>query len=114
MEGLRQCHLRDAAALVNFFAWLEEELELGNQTITECSASEKLAWFRSQQTDFVTPSFDTICAVGSNAAIIHYKPSPTNCSFITKDQLLLLDSGGQFKFVTKYFLFFFFAKFFFF
>ena len=41
-------------------------------------------------------SFDTISATGPNAAIIHYKPEPTDCAVICRDQVYLCDSGGQY------------------
>lgn len=98
LEGLRQAHLRDAAALVNFFAWLEERIEMNQyQELTECSLSDKLEEFRSQQKDFVSLSFATICGVGANGAIIHYKPEPDTCVKFEKDKMLLLDSGGQYR-----------------
>jgi Xaa-Pro aminopeptidase len=42
------------------------------------------------------PSFDTISSSGPNGAIIHYKPEKDSCSIISKDQVYLCDSGGQF------------------
>lgn len=41
-------------------------------------------------------SFDTISSTGPNAAIIHYKPSPTDSAIIKTDEVYLCDSGGQF------------------
>ena len=41
-------------------------------------------------------SFDTISSTGPNAAIIHYKPSPTESAIIKKDEIYLCDSGAQF------------------
>ena len=64
INGMKQCHIRDAAALVlsslfhsfplfltllsfqiQFFAWLEEEIENG-ATLTEVRVSDKLVEFR--------------------------------------------------------------------
>jgi hypothetical protein len=42
---------------------------------------------RSQQSDFVSLSFDTISGIGPNGAIIHYKAQPETCAKITKDQV---------------------------
>lgn len=98
VEGFRRCHIRDAAALCNFFGWLENELlNEQNTNITECQAADKLSAFRAEQKDFVDLSFDTISSAGPNAAIIHYKPEPDTCARITTDQIFLLDSGGQYK-----------------
>lgn len=46
IEGFRQCHIRDGAGLVRYFAWLQEELEKGSQ-LSEYEAAEKLEGFRS-------------------------------------------------------------------
>jgi Xaa-Pro aminopeptidase len=45
MEGFRQCHIRDGAALVRYFAWLEEVLKKGEKW-TEYDAGEELEKFR--------------------------------------------------------------------
>ena len=43
-KGFEECHIRDAAALCNYFAWLEKNVKSGE--ITEVSGAEKLATFR--------------------------------------------------------------------
>lgn len=45
IEGFRQCHIRDGAALVRYLAWLEEALENG-ESWTEYDAATKLEDFR--------------------------------------------------------------------
>ena len=93
---MEKAHVKDAAALCCFFAWLEKEVE-AQRTVTEISAADKLAGFRAEQDDFVGLSFDTISSVGSNAAIIHYKPTPETDRPITTHEIYLCDSGGQYK-----------------
>jgi Xaa-Pro aminopeptidase len=46
MEGFRQSHIRDGAALTRYFAWLEEQLENGNE-LNESQGADKLEKFRS-------------------------------------------------------------------
>lgn len=46
MEGFRQCHIRDAAALINYFAWLEDQLASGTK-LSEVEGADKLEQFRS-------------------------------------------------------------------
>ena len=41
-------------------------------------------------------SFDTISAVGANAAVIHYRPTNATDTPITRSNIYLLDSGGQY------------------
>lgn len=50
---------RDAAALAQFWDWLEEEIQK-DTVLTEVEVSDKLLEFRSKQAGFVGTSFDTI------------------------------------------------------
>lgn len=45
LEGMRACHVRDGAALTEYFAWLEDELAKGVQ-MDEVDAANKLECFR--------------------------------------------------------------------
>lgn len=94
VEGMRRAHIKDAAALCDFFSWLEKEVP--QRQITEIEAADKSEEFRKMQADYVSLSFDTISAVGSNGAIIHYKPSPETNKVLTDKELFLLDSGAQY------------------
>ncbi|XP_072335641.1 xaa-Pro aminopeptidase 1 isoform X1 [Scyliorhinus torazame] len=95
VKGMRRAHVKDAVALCELFAWLEEEVPKGN--ITELDASDKAAEFRRQQEKFVDLSFSTISSTGPNAAIIHYKPTPHTNRTLSMNEVYLLDSGAQFR-----------------
>ncbi|CAL1708592.1 unnamed protein product [Somion occarium] len=95
IEGFRQCHIRDGAALTRYFAWLEEQLNSGTQ-LNESQAADKLEEFRSELDLFRGLSFTTISSTGPNGAVIHYSPDPADCSIIQKEQIYLCDSGAQF------------------
>lgn len=95
-EGMRQCHIRDGAALSEFFAWLEEELISKKTKLDEVQAADKLETIRSKGAKFVGLSFDTISSTGENAAVIHYKPEPGNCATIDPAKIYLCDSGAQY------------------
>lgn len=47
LEGMRNCHIRDGAALIKFFAWLEEQLVNGSQNLDEVQAADKLELLRA-------------------------------------------------------------------
>lgn len=96
LEGMRQCHIRDGAALIEFFAWLEDQLIAKGVKLDEVQAADKLEQIRSKGEHFVGLSFDTISSTGPNAAVIHYKPEPGNCSTLDPQAIYLCDSGAQY------------------
>ncbi|KAK4992048.1 hypothetical protein LTR50_001444 [Elasticomyces elasticus] len=96
LTGMRACHVRDGAALTEFFAWLQDELVSKRTKIDEVEAADKLEAIRSKHEHFVGLSFDTISSTGANAAVIHYKPEPGNCSTIDPKAVYLCDSGAQY------------------
>lgn len=96
IQGLIESNLRDAAALVRYLAWLENELIVNKTQLNEYDAAEKCEEFRKQGDFFMGLSFDTISSTGPNAAIIHYKPSKTESSVINPNHVYLLDSGGHY------------------
>jgi len=95
IEGFRQCHIRDGAALCRYFAWLEDQLSIGRE-LNESQAADQLEKFRSELDLFRGLSFTTISSTGPNGAIIHYSPDPQDCAIVKKDQVYLCDSGAQF------------------
>lgn len=96
LEGMRQCHIRDGAALSEFFAWLEDQLIAKGAKLDEVQAADKLEALRSKHDKFVGLSFDTISSTGPNAAVIHYKPESHACSVIDPKAIYLCDSGAQY------------------
>ncbi|KAJ3476796.1 hypothetical protein NLI96_g10907 [Meripilus lineatus] len=85
IEGFRQSHIRDGAALARYFAWLEEQLNNG-AVLNESQAADQLEKYRSEGDLFRGLSFTTISATGPNGAIIHYSPDPNDCATVEKDQ----------------------------
>lgn len=96
LEGMRQCHIRDGAALIEYFSWLEDQLNVHKVELDEVAAADKLEEMRSKHKHFVGLSFDTISSTGANAAVIHYKPERGNCSTIDPKAIYLCDSGAQY------------------
>lgn len=94
LENLRNCHLKDAVAVTKFMYWLKNNI--GKIEISEMSATEVLEDFRKEQKYYLEPSFDTICAYGSNAAMMHYKANDKTNTILKNRGLLLVDSGGQY------------------
>ncbi|KZF19192.1 hypothetical protein L228DRAFT_254478 [Xylona heveae TC161] len=96
LNGMRACHIRDGAALTEYFAWLEEQLVVKGAKLDEVQAADKLEAIRSKHHNFVGLSFDTISSTGPNAAVIHYSPERGNCDIIDPKAIYLCDSGAQY------------------
>lgn len=94
-ENYYNCILRDSAAVVEFMAFLEKEIEDG-KVWNEITAATELQRIRSLYQHYRGISFDTISAVGPNGAVIHYRAAPETNKNITKNEMYLLDSGGQY------------------
>jgi len=94
MHVYKHTQIRDAAALCEYFDWLEKEIPKGG--LTEISAADKLEDLRKQQPDYVSLSFPTISSSGPNGAIIHYMPTPETDRKLSADELYLCDSGAQY------------------
>ncbi len=92
-QGMRLAHKKDAVAMIKFFYWLENNWQSG---VDEIAASDKLAQFRAQQSNYQGLSFATISGFAANGAIIHYRATPKTAKVISDKSLYLLDSGGQY------------------
>ncbi|GAB1604775.1 xaa-Pro aminopeptidase 1-like [Argonauta hians] len=95
IAGMRNAHIKDGVCLAEFYAWLENKAP--KKCVTESGAANKLEEIKRNIDDFISPSFSTIAAVGANAAIIHYRPSPGSDKVITDEELFLCDCGSQFR-----------------
>jgi Xaa-Pro aminopeptidase len=103
LQGMRACHVRDAVAVVEFLAWLDETVAAavaiasGNTASSSSSSSSRsintcvssgtssvglvdeltidqvLTAMRREDALFVDRSFDTIAALNEHGAIMHYR-----------------------------------------
>jgi len=94
IEGMRQSHIRDGAAMCRFFSWLETAM--AQTEVTEVSAADKLEEFRRAGEHFQGLSFNTISGYAAHGAIIHYSVSPKTDVPLRAAGLYLLDSGAQY------------------
>lgn len=94
LNGTREAHKRDGAALVEFMAWLHKQMK--TETVTELGASDQLRKFREAKPHFKGLSFETISGAGPNGAIIHYRVTPETDRVIDPHEVYLLDSGAQY------------------
>lgn len=95
MANLRKAHLKDAAAMIRFLRWFDENV--GSGKLTETMAEQKLDDLRKEQEGCLGPSFKTISAWGENGAVVHYSAEPGKDKVIEPRGLYLVDSGGQYR-----------------
>jgi len=94
IEGARQAHIRDGAALARFLHWVDTVAQV--ELPDERQVVEALERFREETGALKDLSFDTIAGVGPNAALPHYKPVTRTIRRMEPGSLLLVDGGGQY------------------
>ena len=97
IKHMIEAHKKDGLALTKFIYWIKN---INKKTITEVQAQNRLDKFRKLNRAYLFPSFNTIAGAGANGAIVHYRAKPKNTKKIKKQDLLLVDSGGQYKYGT--------------
>ena len=91
----KNAHIRDGVYETRFIKWLQESLEKGEE-ITEISASDYLDKLRATDLKYLSLSFETISAYGSNAAMPHYTATKDSFSKLERRGLYLVDSGATY------------------
>ncbi len=94
LEGFRQAHRCDGAALIKWLHWLDKQGL--NQAHTEITLGHKLLEFRQLENLFQGLSFDNIIGFGANSAVGHYSPRADTAPIIGPEGLLLVDTGGHY------------------
>ena len=95
IRGMRDCHLRDGAAMEKFLHWLQKSVEAGRK-VSEWDAAVKLGQLREGVEYYRGDSFETISAFGPSGALPHYVTPHGEAPVIAEDGLYLVDSGGQY------------------
>lgn len=97
IKNIKKAHITDGVAIARFMKWLKES---DKTELDELTVQDKLHDFRAMSEDFLEESFDTICGYADNGAIVHYMSSEETNKKLEAKGLLLVDSGGQYKFGT--------------
>nr|GEX83523.1 probable Xaa-Pro aminopeptidase P [Tanacetum cinerariifolium] len=114
MEGLKNAHIRGGAAIVQYFAWMDKQMQeiygasgyfkeaeslnsknlSGDVKLTKVSVSDKLEEFRAAK-ERVELSYYFI-SWSKLPAIIHYQPEAKTCAELDPNSMYLFDSGAQY------------------
>ena len=99
LAGVRRAMEQDAVALTRFFRWLESDEtrdRMADSKVTEWDLMNQLRDFRAMGKNFIEESFGTIAGYRGNGAIVHYAATKEEADFVFPNNMLLLDSGGQY------------------
>ena len=94
LEGSRKAHLRDGVSMTKFLYWLKNHQSIEEEN--EISVANKLLSFRQPNELFHSISFESISAIGKNAALPHYRADKNNPVSLKNNSIYLSDSGGQY------------------
>jgi len=94
VQGARNAHARDGAALSKFLHWVATDAQ--ESLPDEMEITAKLEGLREATGALKDLSFDSISAAGPNGAYPHYRPTHRTNRKVEKGSLLLVDSGGQY------------------
>jgi Xaa-Pro aminopeptidase len=96
LQGMKDCHIRDAVAECEFLAWFDDQVNQGNM-LDEATLANKLDGLRAEQDMYKGLSFGTISAAAGNAAMCHYSHLNQKLpGSLEMDSVYLVDSGGQY------------------
>ena len=94
IENINNAMVKDGVALTKFFFFIEQNS--GTETRSELSLGEKLNILRSENKDYLGPSFSAIVAFNEHGALPHYSATTETDYAIETNGILLVDSGGQY------------------
>ncbi len=109
IAGEYKAHIKDGIAMCRFFAWLdeltglyendldEEAFRRNTKDTDEAVLADRAESFRKVEADYLEPSFDTISAIGTNSAIVHYNHKEAGCMKALGDgPFYMIDSGAHY------------------
>ena len=97
IKNMINTHIEDGVAVTKFLHWIKNS---NISHLDEIKVEKKLESFRRKSKNFLFPSFETIAGSGPNGAIIHYRSNKKSNRKLNKNHLLLVDSGGHYKWGT--------------
>jgi len=96
IDGMRKAHLKDAVTMIRFIKKIKETAASGELT-DEYDIGSMLDDMRLKG-GCESLSFETICAYGDDAAIVHYSANEQSSKKVSSSGFLLVDSGGQYRY----------------
>ena len=97
IEGLKLCNLLDGIAITKAIYEIKDRIKNGEK-LSEFDIANIVDEKRkiTNPDYYVSKSFETIVAFNENAAICHYAPERVGSKIVSKNGILLIDSGGNY------------------
>lgn len=99
INNTKLAHRLDGTALTKLIMWINHQLAT-HQPLDELTISAQLDRIKEDIKEYRGPSFDSIVAVGSNAAYPHYQSTPATNLKLQLGTPILIDSGAQYIYGT--------------
>ena len=93
-DGAMKANIRDGLSVTKYIYWLKNKMDINNNN--EISVAKHLKSLRYENKLFHSLSFDTISAIGKNAALPHYRVSEDSNTNFSSNKIYLVDSGAQY------------------
>lgn len=94
IDNIRKVYAKDNVAVTKFICYLKNAADI--EKTNEYELAQYIDNLRKDIDEYLDLSFETICAYGENAAMMHYEATEENYSCLKKEGFLLVDSGGQY------------------
>jgi Xaa-Pro aminopeptidase len=98
VRNMIQAQLDDSIAFLKLLYWLEIEIEL--EKTSEYDVILQLEKIRKTNPRYIRESFSSIVGYGKNSSILHYTPTLNNHLLLGRNDVILLDLGGQYYYGT--------------
>ena len=93
-DGAMKANIRDGLSVTKYIYWLKNKMDINNNN--EISVAKHLKSLRYENKLFHSLSFDTISAIGKNAALPHYRVTEDSNTNFSNNKIYLVDSGAQY------------------
>ncbi|MCB1518292.1 MAG: aminopeptidase P family protein [Hyphomicrobiaceae bacterium] len=95
VAGMREAHHRHGVAMTRFLKWFDDAVAAG-ETLNEIGIVDALESFTRMDDTLVDIGFDAISGAGPDGAIIHYRVTEKSNRVLGKNEIMLVDCGGQY------------------
>jgi Xaa-Pro aminopeptidase len=93
IKAMRDVHILDGAAVCKTLYWLEQQK---GEPLKEGDIAQAFETFRAFENTYLGSSFNPIIGSAGNGAIVHYGLKNGHGADVQKNNMLLMDTGGQY------------------